>query len=56
MPLEMNLTIGWNIEYIEAMAVTQTITFPVARLILAVKKPDYLGDSKWELRQGKRAP
>jgi hypothetical protein len=37
--LEMNLTVRWDVESIEA---------------LAVKKPDYLGDSKWELRHGKR--
>ena len=53
-PLDINLTMRWNLDEIEAMAVKETITFPVAPLILAVKKPDYLGDSKWELRHGKR--
>ena len=37
------------------MAVKETVTFPIAPMILAVKKPDYLGTSKWELRFGKRA-
>jgi hypothetical protein len=39
---------------IEGMAVRETVTFPAAPMILAVKKPDYLGDSKWDLRHGKR--
>src|SRR5581483_11674669 len=53
-PIEMNLTVRWDIDEIEEMAVKQTMTFPLAPMILAVKKPDYLGDSKWELRHGKR--
>ena len=52
--VEMNLSVRWDIEDIEAMAVKETMEFPVAPMILAVKKPDYLGDSKWELRHGKR--
>ena len=28
---------------------------PPMSMILAVKKPDYLGSSKWEMRHGKRA-
>lgn len=54
-PLEMNLSTRWDIESIEAMAVKETVKFPVAPMILAVKKPDYLGDSKWELRHGKKS-
>jgi hypothetical protein len=54
-PLEINLSVRWNIEDIEAMAVRETVEFPIATMILAVKKPDYLGDSNWELRHGKRA-
>lgn len=53
-PLEMNLAMRLDVEDIEALAVKETITFPAAPMILAVKKPDYLGDSKWELRHGKR--
>ena len=37
------------------MAVKETVTFPAAQMILAVKKPDYLGDSKWDLRHGRRS-
>jgi hypothetical protein len=53
-PLEINLTTRWNIEDIEALAVKEKVEFPIAPMILAVKKPDYLGDSKWELRHGKK--
>ncbi|HNB26659.1 MAG TPA: hypothetical protein PLR41_06870 [Alphaproteobacteria bacterium] len=52
--VEMNLSVRWDLENIEAMAVKETLQFPVAPMILAVKKPDYLGDSKWELRHGKK--
>jgi hypothetical protein len=53
-PLPMNLAVRWNIDDIEAMAVKETVKFPIAPMILAVKKPDYLGDSKWDLRHGRR--
>lgn len=53
-PLEMNLSVRLDIETIEEMAVKETLKFPSAPMILTVKKPDYLGDSKWELRHGKR--
>jgi hypothetical protein len=52
--LEMNLSISFPIEDIEALAVAKTIENPAAEMILAVKKPDYLGISKWELRHGRR--
>jgi hypothetical protein len=54
-PLEINLSVRMNIEDIEALAVKETVSFPIAPMILAVKKPDYLGESKWELRHGSRA-
>lgn len=52
--IEFNLSVRLPIEDIEALAVARTITMPDAEMILPVKKPDYLGDSKWELRFGKR--
>lgn len=51
---EFNLSMRWNTEDLESLAVKEIIAFPVAPMILAVKKPDYLGDSQWELRHGKR--
>jgi hypothetical protein len=52
--VEMNLSIRWPIEDLEALAVARTLQQPSAEMILAVKKPDYLGTSKWDLRHGKR--
>ena len=39
---------------LESLAVAKTLSSPATEMILAVKKPDYLGTSKWELRHGKR--
>ena len=52
--IEMNLSIKFPIEDIEAMAVANTLSSPATEMIMAVKKPDYLGESKWDLRHGKR--
>lgn len=52
--IEFNLSVSLPIEDIEALAVARTIENPPSEMILPVKKPDYLGDSKWELRHGKR--
>ncbi|MCW5731579.1 MAG: hypothetical protein KIT20_12535 [Alphaproteobacteria bacterium] len=52
--IEMNLSIKFPIEDIEELAVANTLLSPAGEMILAVKKPDYLGESKWELRHGKR--
>ena len=52
--VEFNLSVRLDLDKIADLAVRETIVSPPATLILAVKKPDYLGDSKWELRHGKR--
>ena len=39
---------------LEKSAVKETIKFPSMQMILAVKKPDYLGKSKWKLKNGRR--
>jgi hypothetical protein len=51
---EFNLSVRIPVEAIEDLAVAHTIEVPSAEMILPVKKPDYLGDSKWSLRHGKR--
>ena len=51
---EFNLSVRIPIEDIENMAVARTITMPSAEMILPVKKPDYLGESRWQLRHGPR--
>jgi len=42
------------IEKLESLAVARTTTGTPQEMVFPVKKPDYLGDSKWELRHGKR--
>lgn len=51
---EFNLSVRMPVESIEDLAVARTITMPPAEMILPVKKPDYLGDSRWQLRHGAR--
>jgi len=52
--LELNLSVSLPIEEIEALEIARTIAYPASEMILTVKKPDYLGSSKWELRHGNR--
>ncbi len=52
--IPFDLTVTLNIEDIEALAVARAISSPEAEMILPVKKPDYLGNSQWELRHGRR--
>ncbi len=52
--IPFDLSVILNIEDIEALAVARTIPNPPVEMILPVKKPDYLGESMWELRHGKR--
>ncbi|PUB14168.1 hypothetical protein [Yoonia sediminilitoris] len=53
--VEVDLTVDINPEELAELATKETIKMPPAEMILAVKKPDYLGNSKWELRHGKRS-
>ena len=53
--IELNLSVRIDVDEIEQLAIARTIEQPVARMILAVKKPDYLGRSQWEFRLGKRS-
>ena len=52
--LEMNLSVRISLENVEALAIARTIKSPPAEMILPVRRPDYLGDTKWELRHGRR--
>lgn len=53
--LEMDLSVRMSLENVEALAIARTIKSPPVEMILPVKRPDYLGDTKWELRHGKRS-
>ncbi|THF55808.1 hypothetical protein [Ollibium composti] len=52
-----DFTVGmaWDDLDIEQLAIRETISSPPAPMILAVKRPDYLGASQWEFRHGKRS-
>lgn len=51
---EVNLSVRIPVETIESLAVARSIVSPSYEMILPVKKPDYLGDSRWSLRHGSR--
>lgn len=51
---ELKLTVRIPLESIEDLAVARKLEAPATEMILPVKKPDYLGDSKWQLRHGQR--
>lgn len=53
--LEIDISVRLDPDQMAEMATKETITLPPAQMILAVKKPDYLGASKWDFRLGKRA-
>ena len=49
---DFNLGIRHNIENLEALAVRETAIHRADAMVLIVKKPDYLGESMWEVRHG----
>ncbi len=54
-PVEVDLTVDIDPDQLAELATKETIKLPPAEMILAVKKPDYLGNSKWDLRHGRRS-
>ena len=50
-----NLSTRLDIEDIEALATKEKQTHHIPSMVVVVKKPDYLGNSMWELRYGKRS-
>ena len=52
---DMNLKIRWDIDAIEELAIRETEVASAASMVFIVKKPDYLGESRWDLRHGKRS-
>lgn len=52
--LDVDLSLSFSAETIEALAVSRVIDQPGVEMILQVKKPDFLGTSQWELRHGRR--
>ena len=53
--LEIDISVRIEPDQLSEMATKEIIQTPPAQMILAVKRPDYLGASKWDFRLGKRA-
>lgn len=53
-PLEFDLSIDWTPEKFEDFLTKEIVEYPETPMILAIKKPDYLGLSAWELRHGRK--
>lgn len=51
---EVDKGVHFSDDEIERLAVRETITQPPATMLLLVKRPDYLGKARWDLRHGKR--
>lgn len=51
--VDFNLSVRFDIEDIEALAVRETQSHTVPSMVMIVKKPDYLGTSMWDLRHGR---
>lgn len=52
--VSFNLAIDWGTLNLEDLAVREAITMPASPMILAVRRPDYLGEAQWEFRWGRR--
>lgn len=53
--IDFNLSIQWNLAELEDLSVKETTTLDNIQMNLIVKKPDYLGVSKWDVRHGTKA-
>jgi hypothetical protein len=53
-PLEFDLSIDWTPEKFEDFLTKEILEYTETTMILAIKKPDYLGLSAWELRHGRK--
>jgi hypothetical protein len=51
---EFDLRVDWGAVDFASLAVRETITMPPSPMIIAVRRPDYLGEAQWEFRHGKR--
>ncbi|MDX2082449.1 MAG: hypothetical protein SFV53_00460 [Rickettsiales bacterium] len=51
--LDFNLSIDWTPEKFEEFLTKEKVAIPEMPMNLVIKKPDYLGNSMWELRHGK---
>jgi len=49
-----NLSMRVDVSEIEDLAIRETIDNPETVMLLAVKKPDFLGESQWEFKHGSK--
>lgn len=54
-PVDFNLDVHWKPEELADLSVKERVVHKEMKMKLIVKKPDYLGTSKWEFRHGKKA-
>ena len=52
--IDFNLAVSWSGEELSDLLVRETTKFEKMPMNLIVKRPDYLGVSKWEFRHGRR--
>ncbi len=52
--VDFNLSIRWDEQELLDLSVKETTTFEKMPMTLIVKRPDYLGKSKWDFRFGKK--
>lgn len=53
--IDFDLTVKVDIDKIEELAVRETLSYPVPSMVLIVKRPDYLGNSMWDMRHGRKS-
>jgi hypothetical protein len=52
-PTDFDLAITWAPEELDEILIKEVVKFERMPMNLIVKKPDYLGESKWDLRHGR---
>ena len=53
-PVDFDMTVEWSGEELSDMLIKETTKFENMPMNLIVKKPDYLGESMWDLRHGRK--
>ena len=53
-PIDFNLSVKWSPEELTDLAIKETTKFPNMPMTLIVKRPDYLGRSRWDFRHGRK--
>jgi hypothetical protein len=51
--VEFDLSVRWDPEQLRDIAVRESIKYENMPMVLIVKRPDYLGTAKWDLRHGR---